>query len=353
MREPTATGGRRSAHAAGLLRKYGIVVALLLLVAYFGLTTRDHTFIRRDNLLHVTDQISVNLALAVGMTFVIVSGGIDLSVGSLVGLTGTVAGGVLMFGLAWPWSEQPVPQAPYAPLWVLIPLAVLAGLTVGALCGLFNGLVITRFRVPPFIATLAVMLVARGAANILMDGGRVGNLYDQFAFLGGGRVPALILAQREILPPIPVAALVSFAAALLAHLILTRTTFGRHVFAIGGNEEAARLSGLSVRRAKLAIYAGCGLLAGLGGVLEASRVRCGNPTAGTYYELDAIAAVVVGGASLMGGIGSISGTVLGALLIGTLNNGLVHKGVSEFYQLVVRGLVILGAVILDQVTKGL
>ncbi len=342
---------RHFAQAEGLLRKYGIVVALILLVAYFGLTTRDHTFIKRDNLLHVTDQISVNLALAVGMTFVIISAGIDLSVGSLVGLTGTVAGGVLMFGFAWPWSEQPIPQTPYAPLWVLIPLAVLAGLVAGALCGLFNGLVITRFRVPPFIATLAVMLVARGAANILMDGGRVGSLYDEFAFLGGGRLPSLHLAGHEVLPPVPVAALTSFAAALLAHLILTRTTFGRHVFAIGGNEEAARLSGLNVPRAKLAIYAGCGLMAGLGGVLEASRVRCGNPTAGTYYELDAIAAVVVGGASLMGGLGSIGGTVLGALLIGTLNNGLVHKGVSEFYQLVVRGLVILGAVILDQVTK--
>jgi ribose/xylose/arabinose/galactoside ABC-type transport system permease subunit len=272
-------------------------------------------------------------------------------VGSVVAFAGTVAASVVVHGLAVSLFGAGLTLIPLLSPLVMVLLGCLAGIMTGIACGCFNGFVITRFRVAPFIATLAVMLVARGLANLYVHGGRVDGVPREFVVIGAGRLPAGAIGGYTVLPPIPVAAIIAFALAGVAHVVLTRTTFGRRVYAIGGSEDVAQLSGIPLGKTKLAIYGLCGGLAGLGGILEASRTWCGDPTAGAYFELDAIAATVVGGASLMGGAGSLGGTVLGALLIGTLNSGLVHKGVSEFYQLVVKGAVILGAVVLDQLTK--
>ena len=313
-----------------LLRRYGSALGFVLLCFYFSFATPGHTFTRAANLLNITDQVAVNLILATGMTLVIVSGGIDLSVGSVLAFGSTIAGGVLAWGMVGDAGNAPTS---------LVLLAVLAGTGVGVACGLFTGLIIARFNIRPFIATLAMMLVARGLANVVVGGGRFGNLPELFTNIG-----------RQRIGPIPPTAILACAVAVVGHWVLTRTVFGRRLYALGGNEEAARLSGLPVARTKVAVYTVCGMLAAVGGVLSASTLGAGDPTTGNYAELDAIAAVVLGGAGLSGGTGSIGGTVLGALLIGVLNNGLALMKVDEFYQLVARGLVILGAMILDQLT---
>jgi ribose/xylose/arabinose/galactoside ABC-type transport system permease subunit len=328
-------------HTASLLavfvRRYGSAFGFVILCIYFALATENHTFTNPANLLNIADQVSVNLILAVGMTFVIISGGIDLSVGSVLALGGTVAGGVLAQGLAL----GGLTLSPGHPTALLALAAILCGLAVGTACGLFNSLVITRFSIHPFLATLAMMLLARGIANVYVGGGRFGNLPEVFTTL-----------CRERIGPVPRTAVLAAVVVLIGYLLLRRTVFGRRVYAIGGNEEAARLSGVPVARTKIIIFTAAGLLAALGGIVSASTLGAGDPTTGYYAELDAIAAVVLGGASLSGGVGGIGGTVLGALLIGVLNNGLGLMKVDEFYQLMARGLVILGAVIIDQTTKG-
>ena len=313
-----------------LIRRYGSALGFVLLCVYFSFATPGHTFTRPQNLLNIADQVAANLILATGMTLVIISGGIDLSVGSVLAFGSTVSGGVLVHGMA---DGETVGTG-------LIILAVLAGMGTGVAAGLLNGVIIARFNIRPFIATLAMMLVARGLANVYVQGGRFGNLPDAFTSIGRGRIG-----------PIPQTAIVACLIALIGHIVLKRTAFGRWVYAMGGNEEAARLSGIPIARTKLIVYTVCGLLAAVGGVLSASTLGAGDPTTGYYAELDAIAAVVLGGASLSGGMGSVGGTVLGALLIGVLNNGLALMKVDEFWQLVARGLVILGAMILDQMTK--
>jgi ribose transport system permease protein len=331
------TGQRRYRDlAAGLIRRYGSAFGFLILCVFFSVATQGHTFTKTANLLNITDQVAVNLILAVGMTFVIIAGGIDLSVGSVLALGGTVAGGVLAGWMATAPAGGPAAGVPAA----VVAGAILAGLGVGTAAGLFNGFMIARFAIRPFIATLAMMLVARGLANVYVGGGRFGNLPDSFTALG-----------RERVGPVPPTAVLACVLVVLGYLLLKHTSFGRRIYAIGGNEEAARLSGIAVGRTKLIVYTLCGSLAALGGVVSASTLGAGDPTTGYYAELDAIAAVVLGGASLAGGVGSVGGTVLGALLIGVLNNGLALMKVDEFYQLVARGLVILGAMLLDQLTK--
>ncbi len=318
------------------VRRYGSAFGFAILCVYFSAATEHHTFTQAANLLNIADQVSVNLILAVGMTFVIVSGGIDLSVGSVLALGGTVVGGVLAHGL----SLGPVNLAPLPPTAALTAAAIAIALGVGAACGAFSGLAITRFKLHAFLVTLAMMLIARNVANIYVGGGRFGNLPDAFTSLGRGRFG-----------PVPHTAVLAAAIVLVGAFVLRRTAFGRRLYAIGGNEEAARLSGIPVARTKLIVYTACGMLAALGGVVSASTLGAGDPTTGYYGELDAIAAVVLGGASLSGGVGSIGGTVLGALLIGVLNNGLALMHEDEFRQGLIRGVVILAAVILDQLTK--
>jgi ribose transport system permease protein len=293
------------------LSNYAIFVALvaecLILVA-----TTD-AFFSVNNLSNVLRQNAFTAILGAGMTFVILTGGIDLSVGSVVGLAGVLCADVLKHGYG-------------------VPAAVTAGMLVGLAVGTFNGLVVTRVRIPPFIVTLAMMLVVRGAAFKYTDARTIAELPASFGALSGSLATALMMG----------------AVFALAWTVLMRTPFGRHVYATGGNQDAAWLSGVRVARVQLAVYTLCGLGAGLAGVLVASRLSAGYPRAGEYYELDAIAAVVVGGTSLFGGRGSIWGTLAGAFFIGILNNGLNLFRVSTYDQLIVKGAVLLAAASLDR-----
>jgi inositol transport system permease protein len=276
-------------------------------------------FLTLANLINLVRQISINGILAVGVTFVLLTGGVDLSLGSLVALTGVIAA-----CFAHP-AQYPV----------IIP--VLMAIGAGAVCGLLNGLVITRGRVAPFIVTLGMMTAARGLALLISGGRPVSNLSREFTSLGSGDllgVPA----------PIVVFAIV----ALASHVFLKNILLGRYIYAVGGNRNAARASGIRVDRVTIFAYTVCAAFAGLAGAVLASRITTGQPNAGVGYELDAIAAVVIGGTSLNGGVGGIGGTILGALLMGIINNGLDLLNVSSYYQQIVKGLIIVGAVWLDR-----
>lgn len=330
----------RPQNAFRKLSQYGIILFLLLLCAYFTWRTQG-IFATPDNLVNVSRQIAINTIVAIGLTFVIISGGIDLSVGSVVAIAGVVSMSILRDGL----TVHTAVIIPVLPMLFALPLSGIIGGLIGGGLGAFNGFVITRFRVAPFIATLGMMTIAKGLAFVYTKGEPVSPLPDAVRSFGAGEhgVGPLVIPNLVV---------VAIVAAILGHYLLTRTRFGRYVYAIGGNEEAARLSGISVSGAKLRIYALCGMLAGLCGMLQAARVASGDPKSGDLLELNAIAAVVLGGTSLMGGRGTVFGTLIGALVIGVLNNGLSLLNVSQYYQWVVKGIVILGAVILDQATRG-
>lgn len=295
----------------------GLAIALAVLMA--GLAAARPNFLTLQNLVNVLRQISINGILAVGVTFVLLTGGVDLSLGSLVALTGVIAA-----RFAHPGEFT-----------VLAPVCL--GILAGAGCGVVNGLIVTRGRVAPFIVTLGMMTAARGLALLASGGRPVSNLSAAFLRIGGGDIAAI---------PIPI--LIFFGVALASYSFLRNLRAGRHLYAVGGNENAARASGIKVGRVKMMAYTLCGGLAGLAGVVLASRITTGQPNAGLGYELDAIAAVVIGGTSLNGGVGGVGGTVLGALLIGVLNNGLDLLNVSSYYQQVVKGVIIVGAVWLDR-----
>jgi ribose transport system permease protein len=300
-------------------RQLGTLMGLVGLSTVLWILTPH--FLTVSNLLNVAEQTSINAIVAVGMTFVIVSGGIDLSVGSLVALAGVVLGTALR-------ADQ------------LLAIALLLALGVGIASGLVNGLLISWGGLPPFIVTLGTMSVARGAALLFTEGRPVSGFGASFRAIATGRIgfaPA----------PVIVMALVYAAA----HFVLTRTTFGRYVYAIGGNEEATRLSGVPVRFHKTMIYGVSGLMSAIAAVILTARLNSAQPIAGMMYELDAIAATVIGGTSLMGGEGTLGGTLVGALIMGVLRNGLNLLGVSSFLQQVVIGGVIVVAVLLDTVLK--
>jgi ribose transport system permease protein len=282
-------------------------------------------FFSTENLLNVSLQASITAIIAAGMTFVILTAGIDLSVGSVVALSGIVATATLKLGL---------------PVAIGLPLAVLASLVFGALSGGLAGVLVARFAIAPFIVTLALMTVWRGVAFLATEGRPVWDLPAAFGALGGARLLG-----------VPVPSVVMGAVFLAGHATLTTTRFGRHVVATGGNPDAARLAGIDVRRVVVSVYVLCGMLAAGSGVLLASRMSSGQPNAGLMYELDVIAAVVVGGTSLSGGRGSVLGTLLGAMLIAVLRNGLNLLDVSSYVQQVVVGVVILLAVLLDPVRR--
>jgi ribose transport system permease protein len=297
--------------------EYGIYVAFGLLLVALALVSP--VFATPSNLLNVALQSSINALLAFGMTFVILTAGIDLSVGSLLALSGALAGG-LMVGGGLPW-----------------PLAALVGLGAGTLLGAVNGVAITTFRIPPFIATLAMLSIGRGLTQLYTSGRPFTGLDPAFTELGQGQVG-----------PVPIPALVMLVVVVAGWIVLRFTVFGRQVYAIGSNPEAARLAGVPVAGVLVAVYAISGLLAALGGLVITARLSSAQPTAGLGFELDAIAAVVVGGMSLSGGEGSIIRSLIGALIIGVLNNGLNLLNVDPFVQPVVKGLVILVAVGLDR-----
>ncbi|MFS0593784.1 ribose ABC transporter permease [Cytobacillus horneckiae] len=302
----------------GSLQKLGPVLGLLLIIIILAIMSPN--FSTTENLFNVLRQVSINALIAFGMTFVILTGGIDLSVGSILALASALTAGMLASGM------DPI-------------LAVLLGLLAGAAMGLFNGLIIAKGKVAPFIATLATMTIFRGLTLVYTEGRPITGLSDAVSFqmLGKGYFLGI---------PFPV--ITMLIAYLILYFLLKKTTFGRGVYAIGGNEEASRLSGLKVDRLKMGVYSLSGLLAALAGITLMSRLDSAQPTAGTSYELDAIAAVVLGGTSLSGGRGWIFGTLIGALIIGVLNNGLNLLNVSSFYQQVVKGGVILLAVLIDR-----
>ncbi len=301
------------------IQRGSILIALLAICLILSLMTPN--FLTVANLINVARQISLNGILAVGVTFVLLTGGVDLSLGSLVALTGVVAA-----TFAHP-GDYPV----------VVPIAM--GILAGTACGFVNGTVVTWGKVAPFIATLGMMTIARGLALLVSGGRPVSNMSPELTRLGGE------------LAGLPIPVLILLVVTLAAGFFLANTRMGRHVYAVGGNERAARSAGISVPRVKLFVYTLCGALAGLAGVVLAARITTGQPNAGLGYELDAIAAVVIGGTSLSGGVGGVGGTLLGALLIGVINNGLDLLNVSSYYQQIVKGMIIVGAVWLDQKTK--
>jgi len=313
------------------LAKIQSLLALALLVTALSIARAD-SFLTVDNGLNVLRQISINLCLSIGMTMIILSGGIDLSVGSVLALSGAVAAGLLKHGIALPSANVAIEFTVVG--------AIVAGIAVGLAAGWFNGLVITRFRLPPFVATLGMLSIARGLTQLWTGNFPITNLGDEFRFIGTGYVAGV---------PMPV--WISAALVTIFVIVTRRTRFGRYLYAIGGNERAAVLSGLNVDRIKRRVYTLGGGLAGVAGLLLAARLDAADPKVGVGYELDSIAAVVIGGTSLSGGRGSILGTVLGCLIIGVLNNGLVLLGISPDWQLVVKGLVILAAVAIDRANR--
>lgn len=316
------------------LARFQSVAALLLMVMALSLYPPvAGTFLSHENLLNVLRQISVNLCLSLGMTLVILSGGIDLSVGSVLAFAGAVSAGLLKNGWTLPGGNTLLQFTAFG--------SVVAGVVVGALLGAFNGWAITRFRLPPFVATLGTLSIARGLTQLWTNGFPITGLGSDFGFIGTGYWLGL---------PVPVWISVVLVGALV--VVTTKTRLGRYLYAVGGNERAAQLSGLNLRAIKVAVYVLGGGLAGMAGVLLTSRLDSATPNAGIGYELDSIAAVVIGGTSLKGGRGSVFGTVLGCLIIGVLNNGLVLLEVSPFWQQVIKGLVILLAVAIDNLNVG-
>lgn len=329
--------GAPSFSAIGLLLRFRTLLALFAVLLFFSLVAPN--FLSVANFLILLKHIAIVAILAIGMTFVILTGGIDLSVGSIAGLAGMVAGALLLHGLV------------VAPLGVTIypsvPLVVVMVLALGALLGLVNGLLVTRLGVTPFIATLGMLYVARGAALLLSDGATFANLVGSadygnqgFGWLGSGQVLGI---------PAPVWMLV--AIALAAAFVAGSTTLGRRIYAVGGNERAALLSGVRTNRIKCIVYAISGCTAALVGMLVAADLVAAHPASGETFELSAIAAVVLGGASLSGGRGTIGGTIIGACVISVLSDGMVMIGVSEFWQMVIKGTVIVAAVVLDRLQE--
>ena len=329
---PTARDVRRL-QVLTLIFELRAFIALAVLIVVFG--SLSDSFLAVDNLITMTKHVAINAVLALGMLLVILKGGIDLSVGSIVGLSGIVCG-ELLGGIRVPGTDT----IAYPPVWVVVVLAI----AVGTFVGLLNGVLVTKFNVAPFIATLGMLYVARGTALLISGGSTYPDLGGQpalgntgFSFIGNGRPLGL-----------PFSIWVMIALALAATVLLVLTPFGRWLYATGGNERASELSGVPVRRVKTIVYMISGACAAVTGIIIASELTSAAPQAGESFELNAIAAVVIGGAALSGGRGNVRGTLVGAFVIGFLADGLVILGVSTFWQIFIKGAVIILAVMLDQ-----
>lgn len=303
------------------LTNIGVYLTLVVLVVIFSLLSSN--FLTAGNMINLFRQIAINGLIAIGMTMVITTGGIDLSVGSILGLTAMVSAYLMVTGV------PPI-------------IAVLVCLALGALLGLINGFIIAQYKLQAFIVTLATMTTFRGLTYVISDGKPISNISDSalFSFIGKGDILGI---------PIPI--FIFFIAFGIAYVVLNKTVFGRNVYATGGNETAAKLSGVDVKKTHIMVYVISGFLAALAGLILISRLNSAQPTLGDGYELDAVAAVVIGGTSLAGGRGRISGTLIGILILGVISNGLNIIGVSSFYQEIVKGLIILVAVFLDRKNK--
>lgn len=300
-----------------LRENLGILIGFVVLCVC--LTFISPVFLTQKNIMNVLRQVSTNLYLACAMTMVIILGGIDLSVGSIIALSGVITGGLIAFQGS------------------SVTVAVIAGLLAGLAVGVFNGIVVAKTTIPPFIVTLATMNIARGAAYVYTGGKPIRVMSDQFNFIGSGYIGNYL--------PTPVFYLIIILA--ISILIMNKTKLGRYIYAVGGNREAARFSGIKISKVLFFPYAFSGLMAGIAGIVLASRMFSGQPTAGNGAEMDAIAAVVLGGTSMSGGSGKMSGTVIGGLVIGVLSNGLNLMNVNSFWQFIVKGVVILIAVYVD------
>lgn len=308
-----------SASLKGLFLKYKSLVGLLLLCIIISVITPR--FLTFTNITNVLTQVSVNAIIAIGMTFVILTGGIDLSVGSILAITGAIGAAIAKSGAN-------------------VFTAVIASLAIGGLIGLFNGLVVSKGKIQAFIVTLAGMTIFRGVTYVYTNGTPVSGLDTSFTFLGN---------QKLIGIPLPVFFMIIMF--IIAWYILSETRYGRYVYSLGGNEDSTRLSGINTSKIKTIVYVISGVTAALSGIIVTSRIGSASPNAGVGFELDAIAAVVLGGTSLSGGEGTVIGTIIGAMIIGVLNNGLNLMNVSPFYQSIVKGVVILLAVLIDKKNK--
>ncbi|WP_108660324.1 ABC transporter permease [Acuticoccus kandeliae] len=322
--------GRPGLDYVGILARFAAPLFLLFLVVLFALL--EPRFLHPLNLMNILRQVSIMGLVAVGMTFVILTAGIDLSVGSVVALAGLVGAYVAKGGLDDRFAVGAAATAGNP-----VFLAILAAVAVGAACGALQGLAITRLRVPPFVVTLGGLTAFRGLALIFSGGGPISGFSPSFVWWGQGRIYGI---------PVPV--IVFAAVAMIAHVVLRYTRFGLHVYATGGNNPAAELNGVAVRRTTFSVYVIVGFLSGLAAFLLSARLNSAEAVAGLQLELDVIAAVVIGGTSLFGGVGSIFGTVVGVLLIGVLRNGLVLMNVSSFVQQILIGLILVLAVAVDQ-----
>ncbi len=314
---------KKSINKKEFLDKYRSLIALALLVVVVSILSPS--FLTTKNIFNVLRQTAVNAIIAAGMTFVILTGGIDLSVGSILAISSAVCASMLVSGTH-------------------IIVAVIIALVIGAVVGFLNGFVISKGKLQPFIATLATMTILRGLTLVFTDGKPItlgsGDLAVTFGKIGGGTILKV---------PIPV--IIMIVVFLVCGYVLKNTIMGRHIYALGSNEDAAKLSGLNTDKIKIAVYTVSGILAAVAGIILTSRLYSAQPTAGDGYELDAIAAVVLGGTSLTGGKGKISKTIVGALIIGVLSNALNLLDVSSYYQMMVKGVVILIAVLLDRKNK--
>jgi len=335
----TAAAGSLSGGAALLtLMKLRTFIALFAVIIFFSIFAPN--FLSTANMILMSKHATQNAFLAIGMTFVIITGGIDLSVGSIVGLCGMIAGGLIMYGVALPLG--------YTVYFNVFEVALIVAV-VGILIGAINGLLITKLNVAPFIATLGTLYVARGMALLYSDGQTLPNLTGReelgnqgFSYLGSGTILGL-----------PVSVWILIVVALGAAYFARFVPLGRHIFAVGGNERAARMSGIRVNRVKMFVYMFSGFCAAIVGLIISSELMASHPATGTNLELNAIAAAVLGGTSMSGGRGTIGGTIIGAFVIGILSDGLVMMGVSSFWQMVIKGLVIIVAVVVDQAQRRL
>jgi inositol transport system permease protein len=327
-----ASNGQQTARVlSSIFSKYGIF--LIFAVMVLAASMLSPAFLSSTNLINVVRQMSVVGLIALGVTGVIVSAGIDLSSGSVVGLTAVVAASL---------AQDPEYSTPFYPgLHLPLIVAVLAACVVGALVGLINGTLVAKARIPPFIATLGSYTAIRGLALLYTGGRPISDLTDSYNFIGQGDLSGV---------PVPIIILVIMA--IVTHILYAHTKFGKYIYAIGGNEQAARVSGIDAAKYKMLIYVYASFLAGLAGLVVSSRIGSGQPGLGVGYELDAIAAAVIGGTSLSaGGIGTVAGTIVGALIIGVLNNILDLMNVSAYWQQIIKGCIIVGAVILDQLKQ--
>ncbi|RRJ65677.1 ABC transporter permease [Paenibacillus oralis] len=308
---------KNSALTAMFKSNIGIIFVLLILCVVLSIVSP--VFLTTENLITVLRQVSNNVFLALGMTLVMILGGIDLSVGAIVAVSGTLTVGFMV--------NNGIPM----------PVAILLGIVIGTLLGFFNGVIITQFKLPAFIVTLATMNIAQGIAYIYSGGRSARITNDAYTQLGTGKLFGFL--------PLPVLYMVILIVIFI--VLLNKTKFGTNIFAIGGNREAARLSGVRIKKVEIAVYTLAGLLSALAGIVLSARMYSGQPSVGQGYEMDAIAACVLGGVSMAGGRGRISGTIFGVMIIGVVSNGLNLMGVSSFWQLLVKGLIILIAVLID------